>query len=69
MNTPTSIADQVRQIADLRAFSAKSRIPYRTLFRIKHVQGHKVSVSTGLAIEGAIKRYKPAMRAAEAAQP
>lgn len=65
MNTQTT-AEQVRQIENLAAFAKKSGIPYRTLCRIKQEAGHQMSPTTCLAIDGALKRYKPKMKAPEA---
>lgn len=62
-NSSKSIPAQVRSIANLLAFSKRSGIPHRTLVRIKAGgDDYPLSQSTRLAIEHAIKRFKPEMK-------
>lgn len=67
MTTPT-LAEQIGLIQNLKSFSRKSGVPYRTLCRIKAEANHPVAPSTRLAIEGAIKRFKPKTKPAAKAE-
>jgi hypothetical protein len=64
MNTDKPpIPAQVRAIENLKAFSDASRIPYRTLVRLKAADdAYKVSGSTKAAFEFAMKKIKPKLK-------
>ncbi len=61
MNT---LIQQVKRIKNISEFAKKSGVPRRTLVRIKaykKAEEYPLRPTTRLALEGAIKKYKPEM--------
>lgn len=59
MNT---LIQQVKRIKNISEFATKSGVPRRTLVRIRAAdEDYPIRPTTRLALEGAIKKHKPAM--------
>lgn len=61
MDQPT-IQAELSSLASLLKFAKDSRLPYRTLWRIKNGGEHKATTTNLRAIEAALKRLKPAKK-------
>jgi predicted transcriptional regulator len=62
MGDMTTLIDQVLRIKNISEFAVKSGVPRRTLVRIRTAgRDYPIRPTTRLAIEAALKKYKPAM--------
>lgn len=55
----TNLHQALRELDSLSRFALKSGLPLRTLQRIKAVESHAISTTTRVALEQALRRYKP----------
>ena len=62
MGDMNTLIDQILRIKNISEFATKSGVPRRTLVRIRTMgKDYPIRPTTRLAIEGALKKYKPAM--------
>jgi predicted transcriptional regulator len=57
-----AIQSALAQLANLKAFAEKSKIPRRTLERIKAGGEYRANDTTLRLIDQALRRFKPAMK-------